>query len=70
MADTKAQMQVEEWVRETFLKRKFKRQFSKDKVPLRWGGKFEFDAVSDDGKIIACISTAKAKMSSGKLGNW
>ena len=32
-------------------------------VPLRWNGegqgKFEFDAVSEDGTVVACLSTAR-----------
>ena len=37
--------------------------FQQRKMPIRWNGEgdglFEFDAVSDDSSIIACLSTAR-----------
>ena len=68
MSDTKVQLQVEKWVREVFLLHKFHRHFLKRGIGLIWGGSFEFDAVSDDGKTAVCISTAKSKTAGGKLG--
>ena len=51
MADTRAQGKVEAWVRNEWLPREFGQQFLKAKIQLSSGGKFEFDAVSSDGKF-------------------
>jgi hypothetical protein len=40
--------------------------FSRERLPLRSGGVFDFDAVSDDPSIIATISTSGAKTAGGK----
>jgi hypothetical protein len=68
MADTEIQYQVENWVRVNFLERKYDCSFTEKKVPLIWGGMFKFDAVSEDGKIVASISTSGAYTASGKPG--
>ncbi|MDZ4348196.1 MAG: hypothetical protein U1A22_01495 [Xanthomonadaceae bacterium] len=50
-----------------FLPQRFKGiGFKEEKVPLVWGGKFAFDAVSDDKSIIGLVSTSAAKTSGGK----
>jgi hypothetical protein len=41
-------------------------RFSRERLPLRPGGVFDFDAVSDDHTIVAAISTSGAKTSGGK----
>ena len=41
-------------------------RFAPRKMPLTWGGQFAFDAVSDDGSIVAVISTSSAKTATGK----
>ncbi len=61
MANTAAQRLVERWIRENFLQGKFHQTFQERQVPLIWGGSFNFDAVSDDSKIAANISTSKAR---------
>jgi hypothetical protein len=41
-------------------------RFSRERLRLRSGGVFDFDAVSDDHSIVATISTSGAKTSGGK----
>lgn len=66
MANTQPQLQAELWVVTQYLPNHFKKQFKGKSIPLTWGGCFNFDAVSEDGEIIACISTSAAKTVSGK----
>jgi hypothetical protein len=68
MANTRAQIEAEKWIREFGLKRLFHQAFRQRRLKLRTKGKFQFDAVSDDGKIVAVISTSAGPTSSGKLG--
>jgi hypothetical protein len=44
----------------------FGMKFSRERLPLRSGGVFDFDAVSDDRSIVATISTRGSKTSGGK----
>lgn len=67
MSDTGAQHRVEEWICGNYLRRKYKKRFDKKKLKLKWGGEFEFDAVSDDGSIVANISTSSAITEGGKV---
>ena len=69
MANTKVQHEVEEWVRTEFLPGVYGQAFSKRRLLLEPGGVFEFDAVSEDGRVAASISTASARTSSGKLAS-
>jgi hypothetical protein len=41
-------------------------KFSRERLRLRSGGVFDFDAVSEDHSIVATISTSGAKTSGGK----
>lgn len=66
MADSRAQREAEIWVREHWLPQRLGQTFEKKKLALRWGGKFEFDAVSMDGRIAVCISTCGGVTSSGR----
>jgi hypothetical protein len=67
MADTRAQHQAEQWVVQQGLASLFPGvSFAKRKVKLTWGGEFEFDAVSPDGKIVGAVSTSAARTASGK----
>ena len=68
MADTKVQLEVEEWVRSHWMPTKFGISFLGKKVSLTSGGAFDFDAVSGDQKFVATISTAGAYTSSGRRG--
>ena len=66
MADTRVQLQVEDWVRKEWMPKHFGQKFSRERVNLTPGGIFDFDAVSDDETIVATISTSGATTSSGK----
>jgi hypothetical protein len=46
----------------------FGARFSRERLPLRSGGVFDFDAVSDDRTIVATISTSASLTSGGKHG--
>lgn len=67
MANTNIQGRVERWVVQYELSRAFEgRTFAKQRLALTWGGEFEFDAVSTDGEIVACISTSCCRTASGR----
>lgn len=66
MADTRTQLEVEDWVRRNWMQPHFGAKFSRERLPLRSGGVFDFDAVSEDGSIVATISTSGSKTSGGK----
>ena len=65
MADTRVQLEVEDWVREEWMSKHFGQRFSRERIKLRSGGVFDADAVSHDGAIAAVISTSGAKTSGG-----
>ncbi|MEA1998633.1 MAG: hypothetical protein U9N61_04825 [Euryarchaeota archaeon] len=69
MAETKTQLEIEDWIRREWLSGKFRQRFIKDTVRLTSGGMFEFDAVSVDESIVACISTSGLTTSGGKPGS-
>jgi hypothetical protein len=51
MADsTTAIKDVENWIRNEFLQRKYHQAFTKRKLGVQSGGEFECDAVSEDRK--------------------
>jgi hypothetical protein len=58
MTTSAAERDAEAWVRETFLPKRYKASFERKKAKLSPGGKLEFAAVSDDGTIVAHITTA------------
>lgn len=64
-----ARLEVERWIRSEWLFQKFRRKFHKKNLLLKPGGRFEFDAVSADGEIIAVISTSAAKTNAGNAGS-
>jgi hypothetical protein len=68
MADTKAQIEAEKWIRETYLPQKYGQTFRQKNLDLRSKGQFKFDAVSDDNEIVAVISTSAGFTSTGKRG--
>ncbi|MGD1047107.1 MAG: hypothetical protein ABR936_17520, partial [Bacteroidota bacterium] len=49
---------VENWIRNEFLPKKYHQVFAKRKLGVQSGGEFECDAVSEDGKIVCFISTS------------
>jgi hypothetical protein len=67
MADTRIQLMVENWVRQNWLPGKFIQSFSPKRIQLSAGGYFVFDAVSEDGSIVANISTSSGVTSGGKI---
>jgi hypothetical protein len=66
MADTRVQLEVEDWVRREWMPRKFCQQFLRERVKLSPGGVYDFDAVSGDRKIVAAITTSGAVTARGK----
>jgi hypothetical protein len=66
MADTRVQLEVEDWVRRNWMVQHFGVRFSRERMPLRSGGVFDFDAVSDDHFVVATISTSGSRTSAGK----
>jgi hypothetical protein len=66
VADTRIQLEVEDWVRRNWMASHFGTKFSRERVALRSGGVFDFDAVSEDHTIVATISTSGSKTSGGK----
>ena len=66
MADTRVQLEVEDWICQEWMSEKFGQEFSKESTKLTSGGVFEFDAVSEDYKIVAVISTSGARTATGK----
>jgi hypothetical protein len=68
MADTRVQLEVEDWVREKWMQDALGQPFFRNRVKLSSGGVFDFDALSGDRSIVACISTSAGKTSGGKNG--
>lgn len=68
MSNTRCQNECEAWVRDHWLPSQYDARFTERNVRLSSGGHFKFDAVSEDGAIVASISTSRAAMSSGKKG--
>lgn len=66
MADTRVQVEVEDWVRENWMRERFGQEFYRNRIRLSSGGVFDFDAVSIDKSIAASISTSSSKTSGGK----
>lgn len=66
MADTRIQLEVEDWVRRNWMTSHYGMKFSRERLPLRSGGVFDFDAVSEDRSVVATISTSGSKTSGGK----
>lgn len=66
MADTRCQLECEDWVRLNYLPTKFGQPFHRERLRLSSGGVFDFDAVSADQTIAATISTSGATTASGK----
>jgi hypothetical protein len=66
LADTRVQLEVEDSVRENWMRQRFGQPFYRNRLRLSSGGVFDFDAVSEDKSIIASISTSSARTSGGK----
>lgn len=68
MADTRVQLEVEDWVRQNWMAEEFGQKFFRERIKLTPGGYFDFDAVSADQRVVATISTSSARTASGKHG--
>lgn len=68
MADSKAQREAADWIRQQFLPSRYGQLFFADNVLLKPGGQHTFSAVSRDRSIVGTISTSEAVTSSGKRG--
>jgi hypothetical protein len=66
LADTRVQLKVEDWVRRNWMAPCYGTRFSRERLLLRSGGVFDFDAVSEDHTIVATISTSGPKTAGGK----
>jgi hypothetical protein len=65
MADTRCQVECEDWIRREWMPAVFGQPFYRERVQLTSGGVFDFDAVSADQTIIASISTSGSRTASG-----
>jgi hypothetical protein len=66
MADTRCQVECEDWIRREWMPTVFGQSFYRERMPLSSGGVFDFDAVSADKAIVASISTSGSRTASGK----
>jgi hypothetical protein len=66
MANTNAQMEAEKWIRKEYLPKLYGQEFTKRNMILKTRGEFAFEAVSENGNIMAAISTSKAEASRGR----
>jgi hypothetical protein len=69
MASTKAQKKCEIWIVDNWLPKKYRQKFCEKRVCMQNRGEFKFDAVSEDGEIIANISTATARTHRGSVAS-
>lgn len=67
MADTRVHREAEAWIVGDAIQKIYGRPFSKRRLKLVWGGSFEFDGVSADGKIVVCVSTSASRTASKGL---
>ena len=66
MADTRIQLEAEDWVRQVWMPQQYGQSFRRERLRLEAGGLFDFDAVNADNSIVASISTSGALTSGGK----
>jgi len=59
---------IEEWIRNEFLPKKYKQAFAKRKLGLQSGGEIPFDNVSEDGTIVCFITVTAGKTPGEKPG--
>jgi len=68
MADTRVQVEAEDWVRREWLPQKLGFACFRERVKLRSGGVFDFDAVNAEHTVAMTISTSTCRTSGGKNG--
>ena len=66
MADTRVQLEVEDWVRQHWMPREYGQIFRRERLRLTSGGVFDFDAVAADNTIVATVSTSGGATATGK----
>ena len=66
MVDTKAQNEAEKWIREVYLPKKYGQSFRQKNLELQSRAQAKFAAVSEDGEIVAAISTCVGFTSGGR----
>ena len=67
MANTLNLRKIDDWINDEQLPKLWPgKKFKSCQVKLKWGGLFKFNAVSDDGKVVICISTSSSKTAKGK----
>jgi hypothetical protein len=66
VADTRIQLEVEDWVRRNWMPPYFGMKFARERLRIRSGGVFDFDAVSEDHSVVATISTSGSRTAGGK----
>lgn len=66
MANSKIQIEIENWIRTNSLPEMYHQRFFPMHLRLETGGYFDFDAVSEDSSIVANISTSNSVTASGK----
>lgn len=67
MADTRVQLEVEDWIREHWMPENLGQPFYRKRLKLSGGGVFDFDAASSDSQVVACISTSAGKTLGGNI---
>ncbi len=65
MADSAVQRKIEKYIRDIWLPEKYQQSFKEEELRLLPGGRFKYNAVSADGRIVASISTSKATTAGG-----
>lgn len=68
MANTRAHKLAEQWIAAQWLPQRFGQAFAETQMPLSPGGVFNFDAVSEDRRIVANISTSAKVTGRGNHG--
>jgi hypothetical protein len=66
MADTNPQSQAAKWIRDVYLPKKYGQPFREKSLELQSRALAKFDAVSEDGEIVAVISTNVGFTSGGR----
>jgi hypothetical protein len=66
MADSRVHLEVEDWIRQTWMPEQFGQPFFRERLQLESGGQFDFDAVSADRRVAASISASGGFTASGK----
>jgi len=66
MAKADVPNKPEEWIRQVALPKLYGQKFSQQNLPLKSGGQYKYDTVSEDTGIVAVISTDPGRTLDGK----